>query len=338
MEKMNNSIGIGKSIIDEIMKQFGIEYESLQDTIDSSRGDDDVRVNFILDKKFVLKINTERAVNETRLNEIARLIERYRSIDVYCPKLFKTVTGNYSYHIEIENKSYICYVEEFAPYTICDGDNGVPREEIIEHLGLFASRYSGIDLSDTNSMWSLIDLNPFDTDIDEKQENLNSLVDCLEKLGLNDLAERVVRFNDETRKHIKKHYKLLPRCVYQADLNATNILAENNHFKGLIDFNLYGTEVNINCFLNETNWFPEKEDFKKMSVEEMLQCMDDEQNKNMTIILKHYTLSELEMKLLPYYKRIIDLEQFPNVCELKRYLKDDSLRDKAVQLIEALIK
>lgn len=30
---------------------------------------------------------------------------------------------------------------------------------------------------------------------------------------------------------------------------------DNGHFKGIIDFNMFGTEVNINCFLNESMYY-----------------------------------------------------------------------------------
>ena len=54
--------------------------------------------------------------------------------------------------------------------------------------------------------------------------------------------------------------------MYQGDLNNSNILIKDNHFYGLIDFNLSGTEVNINCFLAETNRGFDEEDLNKYSL------------------------------------------------------------------------
>ena len=62
--------------------------------------------------------------------------------------------------------------------------------------------------------------------------------------------------NFSARSKIKDHISILPKCVYQGDLNSSNILLDdNNKFCGLIDFNMYGTEVNINCFLNESMYY-----------------------------------------------------------------------------------
>ena len=186
-------------------------------------------------------------------------------------------------------------------------------------------------------MWSLIDLAPLDTDIDEKAENVRTLIETLNKVGYNELALRVKRFDETTREAISADYKALPRCVYQGDLNGTNILSENGHFKGLIDFNLSGTEVNINCFLNETNWFPSDYEFDTMDIEEIVYRVNDYQNELLKSIFKHYSLNPLESRLFPYYKRIVDLEQYPNVCQMVRYLKDGARREKAVRLVETLI-
>ncbi len=53
-----------------------------------------------------------------------------------------------------------------------------------------AAKYSGVDLSETKSMWSIIDRAPLDVDIDEKQENANTLMEALRKNGLDALAKK----------------------------------------------------------------------------------------------------------------------------------------------------
>ena len=123
----------------------------------------------------------------------------------------------------------------------------------MEHLGILAEKYIGVDLSETKSMWSMIDLALLDVDIGEKQENTNMLVDALRKSGYDSLADKVDAFNNMLREKIMVVFDKLPRCVYQGDLNSTNELCKDGHFVGLIDFNMAGTDVNINVFLNETN-------------------------------------------------------------------------------------
>ena len=106
----------------------------------------------------------------------------------------------------------------------------------------------------------------------------------------------------------------------------------------LIDFNMAGTDVNINVFLNETNWFPEEEEFDKLSVVELISKQNEEQADSMAVILRHYTLTDIEKYAFPYYKRIVDLFQYPNVCSMVEWLKSDSRRGKCVEFIKAMVE
>lgn len=323
--------------IQSILSHFGISAQKVTQCIDSSHGDEDRRLNYILDDKYVLKVNSLVSMWEARLQEIRRLIARYRSIGVYCPALIPTLDGTLSYALQKDGKTYTCFVEEYAIYPILE-DMEHNRREVIEHLGILASTYSGVDLSETKSMWSIIDLAPLDVDIDEKQENANALIKALQKNGLDALAKKTDAYNAALREHILPVFKKLPRCVYQGDLNGSNELHKDGHFAGLIDFNMSGTDVNINVFLNETNWFPEEEDFEAFSVSELLSKQDIEQNAALSVILRHYTLNEDETYALPYYRGIVNLFQYPSVCLMVKWLNSDSHRDKCAQFIEALIE
>lgn len=323
--------------IQEIMSHFGLSVQEINDFIDTSHGDEDKRLNYIIDKKYVLKVNSTVSMWEERLEEIERLIARYRSIGVYCPGLIHASNGKLSHSIIKDGKEYTCFVEEYAAYPVIGWGVEHDRKEVIEHLGMLASRYSGVDLSETRSMWSIIDLAPLDVDIDEKQENTNTLADTLRKNGYKDLADRVTKVNTMLRENIKEVFDELPRCVYQGDLNSTNELFSDGHFVGLIDFNMAGTDVNINVFLNETNWFPENEEFDSLTVEEILTKQDKEQEESLNVILKHYELNLVEKYATPYYKRLINLFQYPNVCSMVEWLNDSAKRNKCIKLISELI-
>ena len=75
------------------MSHFGLSVQSITAFHDTSRGDDDRRLNYVLDNKYVLKINSSSVMSEQRLREIHRLIKRYHSIGVYCPDLIPTLNG-----------------------------------------------------------------------------------------------------------------------------------------------------------------------------------------------------------------------------------------------------
>ena len=140
------------------------------------------------------------------------------------------------------------------------------------------------------------------------------------------------------REKIKGVFSDLPRCVYQGDLNRTNVLHKDGHFAGLFDFNMAGTDVNINVFLNETNWFPEEAEFDSLSVEEIIAKQDTEQEDELAVILRHYTLSDIEKYAFPYYKRIVDMFQYPNVCAMIYWLNSDTRKEKCAALIKALVE
>lgn len=322
--------------IQQIMLHFGLPVQSVTNFYDTSRGDDDKRLNYILDDKYVLKVNSVGAMWEDRLREIKRLIARYRSIGVYCPDIIPALDGSLSYTICKDGAEYICFVEEYAMYPVLADGAELDRREVIEHLGVLAAKYTGVDLSQTKSMWSIIDLAPLDVDIDEKQENTNMLVEALRENGYTDLAEQVESINNTLREKIMPVFNELPRCVYQGDLNGTNELVKDGRFAGLIDFNMSGTDVNINVFLNETNWFPEEDEFDSLSVPEIIARQDHEQEDNLAVIFKNYSLNDAEKYAFPYYKRIVDMFQYPDVCEMVEWLKNDARRDKCAELIRAL--
>ncbi len=326
--------------LQNILSQFGLTFQRITAFYDTSHGEDDRRLNYILDDAYVLKIHSPRSLWEERLQEISRLIERYRSIGVYCPKLIPTLKGPLSCRHELDGVMHTCFVEECAIYPVCQDTVQLDPKEFLPHLGILAAKYTGVDLSEICDMWSLIDLSPLDMPYgkDEKQTNADTLVEALKKVGLRDLAENVTAFNTRLRERIQKDFRHLPRCVYQGDLNPGNFLYKDGHFAGLIDFNLSGTDVNINEFVNETNWFPCTQEFDAMSVPEILDCIDRRQAEVLEVILANYTLNELEKQLMPCYKGICDLFQYPNVCLMTEWLQDDSRREKAAQLIQGLLE
>ena len=324
--------------IQNILGHFGLTYQSVTRLHDTSHGEEDKRLNYILDDRYVLKVNSAGVMWEERLQEISRLIGRYRSIGVYCPAFIPTKQGTLSCHWEKDGKEYICYVEEFAVYPLYDWDSDHDRKEVVEHLGVLAAKYTGVDLSETKSMWSIIDLAPLDVDIDEKQENTNALVAALREHGHAELAQQVDELNNELRKRIMTVFAELPRCVYQGDLNSTNELHQDGHFVGLIDFNLSGTDVNINVFVNETNCFPEEDEFDRRTVEQIMEKMEKEQAEMLSVIFKHYAMNETEKFAFPFYQRIADLFQWPNVCSIVKWLKEDARKEKCIALIRALVE
>lgn len=329
-----------KEELHKIMTAYGLTFQQITGFCDTSHSENDRRLNYMLDNRYVLKIHSACSMWEDRLQEISRLIDRYRSVGVYCPRMIPTVSGSFSCPYEMDGQKLNCFLEAYSIYPICECNDQLDRKEVVAHLGLLADRYTGVDLSETYDMWSIFELSPLDQvyGIDEKQANADLLTDALKEVQLASLAEDVANFNHRLRLEIQNGFRELPRCVYQGDLNYTNYLQKDGHFAGLIDFNLSGTDVNINEFVNETNWFATTEEFDKMSVSEILSAIDAEQSEVLDVILSNYSLNPLEQKMLPYFKGISDLFQYPNVCQLVEWLRDETRREKAVKLIEEMMK
>lgn len=317
----------------EILSCYNIISVNNYREIDSTKGDD-YRLNIIIDNKYVLRINNP-VITEERLQSISRLCERYRTIGVLTPRLYKSIYGTYL----TNHAGSVCYVSDYLDYETeeeSDCDHVRIRTEVLKSIGVLSARYSDIDLVPVNSMWSLIELAPLDTDIDEKQENLNRLVAALRDLKESDLAGRVAAFNTAKREKIKLVYKKLPRCVIQGDLNQSNILIKDNHFCGLIDFNMAGTEVNINHFCCETNGYIKEEDFLSMKADSFYSEWLSAQNKERDIILGEYPLNEMERNVMEDYRSICLIAQYPNVMDYLRFMKLN--KEKTLQVIELILQ
>lgn len=331
---------ISENDIIKICKEYNIQVSEINNFIDSSKGEDDIRYNYVINNKFVLKMNTNGVITEKTLMEIDALQNRYRSIGVYCPRIYKTRECNYLYLYSKDSTDYQCYIEEYAPYKTARDviDTYEGKLKMLGHLGRLAALYTNVDLVETHSMWSIIDLAPLDENIDEKQGNLNSLVESLNNRSFNVLADRLVTINEEMREIIKSNFASLPRCVYQGDLNPSNVLVDDKgDFIGIIDFNLFGTEVNINCFLNECMYYLEEKDFETLSALEIYNKMNDMQAKLLNKILEYYELNDVENKCFNAYKMIIDISFYPNVEIMKYCLEENKEVEKVIELITLMI-
>ena len=114
-----------KQEILSIIKNYGINDYDEKKEIDTSNGDD-YRLNIILDKKYVLRINGD-AITEDRLASIDRLAERYREMGLLAPKLYKTGAGKYI----SKHNQYVCYISEYIDLQSLEEK----EDEVFEILG-----------------------------------------------------------------------------------------------------------------------------------------------------------------------------------------------------------
>ena len=79
----------------DLLRQFGVHRAENIAFVDSSHGEDDIRHNFIIGKKYVLRINSAKVMTEERLTELNTLIERYRFFGMKAPLFLKAENGNF---------------------------------------------------------------------------------------------------------------------------------------------------------------------------------------------------------------------------------------------------
>ena len=312
--------------------------------IDSSQDPEtDVRLNYIIDKRFVLRLHQAPDLTEKRLGDLARLVDRYKEFDLQCPAFLADEKG-FFLHSRGPLSVYLTeYIDLPLLYELIHQDpkpvdDDALRQEIKDSVALFAQRYKNVDLMETRGMYSLFELSPFDKEvgIDEKQQNFNKLMESLKDAGEEALAGRLFARHDEIRGKLKAIYKNLPQCVFQADENPTNALVgPDGHLAGFIDFNLAGTEVVVNQFANLGGCFQE-EVKEPMGAKLRLDKTLEEYRQYQDRLLSLYQATELEKQAMEWYTWIALVSGWPQLCFFREGLKIEMLKDEILELLALL--
>ena len=333
-----------KQVLD-LLSKFQIRHAEKVEFVDSSQGEDDIRHNYIIDKKYVLRLNSAKVMTEERLTELNTLIERYRSFGMKAPLFLKAENG--SFVVELDGKN--CYLSEYLDLPLAEDVKFRCREDLIRQRLVFISRFAqtfkNVDLVETVSMFSIFDLAPYDKlsglDIDEKQENLNQLVADLTQAGYVELAQKVNAKNEELRRQLKPIYKELPRCVFQGDENFSNLCVdENDQIVGLFDFNMSGTEVIANYLANNAfmgHFCYEDEILDKHTPKEVLQILLDTFRRSTALIREHYSFTEPEYSAYQNYGKIAMISAYWNTSTFSEYLKQEKYKEKIAAIIALIL-
>ena len=333
-----------KHVLD-LLRQFDIHSAEKIDFVDSSHGEDDVRHNYLIDKKYVLRINSAKVMTEKRLTELNTLIERYRSFGMKAPLFLKAGSGNFI----IEKDGKYCYLSEYLDYPLADDVKHRCREDLrrqrVTFVAKFAEQFKNVDLIETVSMYSIFDLAPYDKlsglNIDEKQENLEQLVTDLKQAGYEELAKKLNAKNEEIRSQLRPIYKDLPRCVFQGDENFSNLCVdEHDQIIGLFDFNMSGTEVNANYLANiafQGNFYYEDEIMDKHTPKEILQMLMDAYHRGTELICQHYTFTEQEFFAYRLYSQVAMFSAYWNTSAFAEYLQQEKYKEKIAAIIELIL-
>ena len=318
---------------------YGIGQADSVRLVDSTHDESDVRLNYLIDHRYVLRFCNAPGMTETRMQELSRLIDRYHSMQIVCPQFVAQPDGRYLHTWS----GFLYYLSEYADLPVA-GDMHLPDAkrlvfEVAESVARFADRFRNVDLSETMGMYSLFDLSPLDqaSGIDEKEENFRQLTDCLNRLGLSTLANRLGGRYAETRRQLKAVYRDLPRCVFQGDENFSNILVDTHgHFAGFIDFNFAGTEVVVNQFANLAGFDYDERETVPVGAGRRLQHALGYYREHIGHMLKHYRATEKELQALVWYAWIVMLVQWPTLCFFRDALEGDILKDEIAELLSLI--
>lgn len=328
-----------------LLRRFGIPNAVAVQFVDSSHGEDDIRYNYIIDKKYVLRINSAKVMTNERLAALNTLIERYRAFGMKAPLFLKASSGDFV----LEQDGMHCYLSEYLDYPLADDIKHRCRDDLIRQrvvfVARFAERFKNVELVETVSMFSIFDLAPYDKlsglGIDEKQENLDQLVKDLTQAGYTALAEKANAENVELRRQLKPLYKGLPRCVFQGDESFSNLCVdEKDQITGLFDFNMSGTEVNANYLANialQGNYYYTDKFMDNHTAAEIFQMLLHAYRRGTAWVCQEYSFTEQEFAAYRLYSKIAMFSAYWNTSAFGVYLQQAQHKTKIAEIIALIL-
>ena len=323
-----------------ILRDYGISCTGAIRLIDTTRSPSDIRLNYIIGNKWVLRFCVAPDMTESRLDDLSRLVQRYLESGICCPRFLADPFGNYLHSWN----GMKCYLTEYIDMPLAGSEDIKNKPELVHEIqasvARFAQRNKNADLSPVMGMYSLFDLSPFDLPggIDEKQENFNTLISLLKDLKQDALTEKLQARHEDIRSKLKSVYRELPKCVFQGDENFSNILIDaDQHFAGFIDFNLAGTEVIVNQLVNLAGFDYDEENKEPETASLRLNKALLSYREQMSAMLRIYQADDLERQALVWYAWIVMIAQWPVLCYF-RYALGTDLKSEILSLLSLIAK
>lgn len=222
----------------------------------TSREGDDFReaifVRFASGKRLVVKLAQNAFTSPERIGMWRRCADEYRRLGYYCPEIFSALNGEFP-AVLYKNHQCFAYAEEFSLYPSADRcPNAKPfREELYRMTARIAAQK--FQYTNLPSAYCLFDTFG-DDETDEVLENALEFRRYSRTLPehFREQTDRIFARWEENRAELEKCYAHLPASVFQADLNDTNVLLdEEGRFAGIYDFNLAGKDVFLNYLFRE---------------------------------------------------------------------------------------
>ena len=260
---------------DQIKKVFSLFFDDMPITehlIDTSRGDTDFRTTVIIEtikgSKYVLKLADNDFTFPEKIAVWQRTVEEYRKLGYYCPRIYRDKSGCFPV-VAYSGHRCAAYAEEFAPYRSAEdrfmdeyGQDKALYNEYKQDIWQMTARIAALHLDYTEypSGYCLFERFCPSDKTDEVLENAMAWKSYADTLPgeYKEQVERIWRLWTGNRAALEPFYRALPASVFQADLNPSNILLDDEgKFVGVYDFNLCGRDVFLNYLIRECRSVPE---------------------------------------------------------------------------------
>ena len=312
---------IGKTTLEEEVKMIDMKsivqlYNSSEFSIikevNSSRSDSDKRYAFLLrftdNKELVIKICKNAFTTADRITGWQKLCKKYLSIGIHCPQIVNSKNGRPYEITSINNEKYYMWAEEMSKYKTCDefwGDDkpkidlSIIQSAVLESIGKIAASFTDSDLLPFPSAFCVYDTFDSTDTVDENYANAENFCETA-KAHFQEHSEYIDKIWSlflHNRKIFEPVHRALPKASFQADINPSNILVdEDMNFAGYIDFNLSGTEPVLSYIITNDvcGYRLDESDFEQLMDAGFLKKCDDYPYKNLDHIRKHYEFSDYE--------------------------------------------
>lgn len=293
------------------------------ESIDSSRNENDFRevviVTFDNGEKAVIKLADNDFTFSEKIFMWQKTVEEYIALGYYCPKILGSSAAGDFPTVSYKGRSCVAYAEEFAPYKIVDDCYADDKEFVsardynADEAWIMTAKIAAKYLSYTDypSGYCLFETFCPSDKTDEVLEQALEWKSYAETLPdeFQPQINRIWKLWTDNRNALEPLYKQLPTSIFQADLNSTNMLIDDNgNFVGVFDFNLCGKDVFLNYMFRETN-----SDNNQKELDAILnRCK---------LVSKHYKFSDNEIKAAPMIYRCV--KPLYNYADKLKRLKDN---------------
>ena len=321
-----------KSMDEEIRKIISLFFEVIPNVVqsfDTSHGDMDFRAAYIVETdksgKFVLKLADNDFTFPERIAVWQRTAEEYRKLGYYCPRIFGEKSGIFPI-VDFHGHKCVAYKEEYAAFRSAEdrfaninSQSGILYDSYKRDIWRMTAQIAEqhFDYTEYPSAYCLFETFCPSDKTDEVLENALNWKEYADTLPaeFREQVGKIWQLWTENRAALEKVYKKLPASVFQADLNPSNILLnDEGRFVGVYDFNLCGKDVFLNYLMREVHGVPGICEALKISAE-YYHFSDIEKD---TALMMYRCLKPL------WYIRVEDLKELGNDCKAIKAFLDET--------------